>query len=1456
MIKTLNKFIRIINEVLVDGQTYSWALNFDNNELTMYSNGAMVNSLSNTAVIIINAPANAHLYAMAEDSGHLYVVGVQTILSIEYLTVWKVTFSANQEVAEFIKLDSIPLVATEGFDIKVYSNPETQYVHKLYITVMEGKTYLENAQHFVINLLDSNGAVLRNLESFYIDLAPCISTAVPYDGALHIGVYRYTYRLVRANQHYTNWAPLSNTVQIGAGIVATNPGSSSITGEEDHTSLPKSSESVNIKINVTTEEYTHIELARIYYYHSAKAPIIEIIKLIPIYEKGQYVYRDTSNYGGILQVLSVAELIVPNMYYKYAFAAFAENYMFIANLLSVVYKPVYKPTIIQYGYFAVGQTPENLYAVYSVGSIPLEGYPMENLYQPAGFGNVFTAHEIAEGYQEGLPVHKYLDNEAILTGQEGPPTLNEQGLPGASGSTCSVTFHTLSGQTIYTSSTLKPASTSTPETLRGVHNGNAYMLGVVLYSNKGQRSNVIPLGIVNVPDLDFGVDNNPLIGTDGKLRYTQMRVSLASLPLDTTRVQLVYVKRKAEDLRTFGMGIALPLNSNISTTEHRLKYPVHIYAETDVKGVAIFSPDIATGALDENLVNTAGIVVRGKYALNRTITTDISHTTAITTKIDEALDIFVTRPKTVYKQIEHTDVSFPLNANSPTALPVKTLVVAYAEGLQNGVMSDCVIAPLYAPIEEWQIHTGYYVQFTKSVVPYGGNRALAKQTQTYEPFSDVTEVTNREVTLIAYGDVYTEIAVMQTHSQMRAAENFTNNNTFASYLLFPTQSLVNSSAQFANLSNIISSKTGRYLAPTGNKLYVETVNNVKTEYKLPNYDLYSYFTPYTAIMELFSYMTDSNIVDNSTKFPVMVRNSERKFAGDFKDAYLLYKSNNFAEMKGIHAQVTQMLEFNSRIIMFQESAISMLYVNELSQVMDTSNEVIAIGKGDVLGAAGGKAYQVLFTNIGCGYNTNIIRSNSALYWLDSRNRHIYRWTGNQEAPQAISLLNGIPDIFDKIVKASTKLVGSYEGSTGNVYLTVLNYTGTGALEKSEVATVSAYNLDAKVTIRITNYTGYVPEIGDTVLMFVLNESILATVSGVEELPGVTDLQLTNVSDISILAQGVTGNMLLTSNGNDLPIKDFTVTVYTYSLAMDLLCKPEYLELTLGDTVYLSHEYPNSIWKIIDMTSEMLLVEHLYGNAIPNVATVNLLWHAKYLTSFTIVYSEIKNEFVNILSMTPVNYIHFNKMMYTVPHAETHSYTEVKLWKHDKKVRNTFYGKFYPSVLRFVMNARTTQFWHILRILADVQTTDTDNTRIDWAGSINRNFQYIRIKAHHKTTDMIKLVTQKNDMLLESYNETTGYLNTMANMQPNASVPHSFDSALDIQFLKFYNIEREDDYWQITLPRVRSESYPNVPLSYTDDPTPHGDFYEDIKSRWVEVSIYYLPENPYTKIKMYEFTETQ
>lgn len=155
---------------------------------------------------------------------------------------------------------------------------------------------------------------------------------------------------------------------------------------------------------------------------------------------------------------------------------------------------------------------------------------------------------------------------------------------------------------------------------------------------------------------------------------------------------------------------------------------------------------------------------------------------------------------------------------------------------------------------------------------------------------------------------------------------------------------------------------------------------------------FNLFNPvYNQIDNFFSYkIMDADSYKNE-KYPNQITWSKSKNNAADVDMWTNVTLASILEMDGDKGKISSLQRFNDQLICFQDSGISQILYNENVQISSTEGVPIEIANS---GKVQGKRY--ISNTIGCSNKWSICKTPVGLYFMDSNDKNIYRFTGGLE----------------------------------------------------------------------------------------------------------------------------------------------------------------------------------------------------------------------------------------------------------------------------------------------------------------------------------------------------------------------------------------------------------------------------------------------------------------------------
>ena len=152
---------------------------------------------------------------------------------------------------------------------------------------------------------------------------------------------------------------------------------------------------------------------------------------------------------------------------------------------------------------------------------------------------------------------------------------------------------------------------------------------------------------------------------------------------------------------------------------------------------------------------------------------------------------------------------------------------------------------------------------------------------------------------------------------------------------------------------------------------------------IQDFDLYTYNSVYSVPdkSKVF-FPKPSDFQDNST-IDSRVIYSQKKINGEFIDSWTSFYANNFKDVDTAYGKIVKLMDFNNRLLYFQERGIGVLAMNEREVVKSELGNTLTIGTGEML-----DRYDYISNKSGTKFPKSIVPSNTTIYYVDDFNKKI------------------------------------------------------------------------------------------------------------------------------------------------------------------------------------------------------------------------------------------------------------------------------------------------------------------------------------------------------------------------------------------------------------------------------------------------------------------------------------
>ena len=145
---------------------------------------------------------------------------------------------------------------------------------------------------------------------------------------------------------------------------------------------------------------------------------------------------------------------------------------------------------------------------------------------------------------------------------------------------------------------------------------------------------------------------------------------------------------------------------------------------------------------------------------------------------------------------------------------------------------------------------------------------------------------------------------------------------------------------------------------------------------------------YNNINDYFSYniLTDEQF--KNINFITSYTWSTDKIAGEKIDSWTNVKLTANLDLDGSYGALRKLINFNDRILAFQDKAISMIAYNERGMIQDAAGLPIELSKNTAV-----EGHTVLVSNIGCTNKWSVVKTLNGIYFIDNINKALYVFNG-------------------------------------------------------------------------------------------------------------------------------------------------------------------------------------------------------------------------------------------------------------------------------------------------------------------------------------------------------------------------------------------------------------------------------------------------------------------------------
>ena len=179
--------------------------------------------------------------------------------------------------------------------------------------------------------------------------------------------------------------------------------------------------------------------------------------------------------------------------------------------------------------------------------------------------------------------------------------------------------------------------------------------------------------------------------------------------------------------------------------------------------------------------------------------------------------------------------------------------------------------------------------------------------------------------------------------------------------------------------------------------YIETVNRVHNDvYNQENNAATKFFAK--------DFLLSTNEI-----FPHRLWASDKKIDGEFLDSWRSFKDTNFIEVEGHYGPINKVINFQDKLLFYQNRAFGIGSINERSMIQDTNGVQVAVGTGTVL-----DHFRYISNSTGSFHQFSVVASGNSIYHFDVYLSKLYKYGQGGAAP--LSDVEGMSTFFQDEVQ--------------------------------------------------------------------------------------------------------------------------------------------------------------------------------------------------------------------------------------------------------------------------------------------------------------------------------------------------------------------------------------------------------------------------------------------------------
>lgn len=905
-------------------------------------------------------------------------------------------------------------------------------------------------------------------------------------GELKSGSVSYAFRYIKQGGQYSLFSPASTIIPIGRNIDL-NLSFKDYKGDDIYDPDASYTSNRGVALEISTfggspDIYDYIEVISLWYSDADAVPDINIVARIPLSSDKDtaldYDYQCTDTGKNLFGSLTYEDYINQNINFSAKDLVLKDNRLFVGNIEDRYFdldedatwsgkSPGDKWDARAYRFDSTSKC--ELLSISQVVSWVIGSYPVTPDYTLNGPTPSYTSVN-----EEADAINPFNRATATLTDEQNSTSgLQKYQVDGStiggSGPNISYIFDYRDNYMASLGSTAGSYRGNIENIeqlglIKGFQRDEVYRFGIVFFDKKGRQSFVKWIGDIRINDINDTRSGDSSISYENSSneyysRTTYPFFTLTNRPQidgEDLEWQVVYVPRNAGDKGVVMTGMVQPTYltpSGLITAGLRPytigEYEANAGSMFDKTMVNLVSPEI--NYREQDYLNIEYIQIAGAYTADNcsadtatskvkewfvtpiTDTTDPSGAThqLITRKYPECGvlgSIYLSRRvvDAFQKSVPPTTDDFEYSVGNND---YANYTLGGGAGGWHGTCFTCSITSAFVD------HVGdahYYYGYGRKDVfesQYGGLSYISRQQNTYIPA--FVQHTNQTTTgqslpsgdtfiqLFEYGNVFACTDSNGDLDNLIAGTNY----TYSDFHLLVCETTLNLNTKLDT------------------SFFREFYNSNVSEVVFINEDTYEHSTNGVSWGKMYNYNDAYNKREDSKSFfskpayfnqiddhNTRIRYSDIAIDNTDIDNLIKFRANNYNDANKNYGELNRLIEFQDRIFSFQNNAVSLVSINPRVTQQSQDGVSILLGTGEVI-----DKFHYLTTEVGCQDNSDIIKSFSALYWLDKNNKKIYTFNGSLES---VTDVKGMHTYLKNNIYEDSYFKGVYDIKNSEVIMTV------------------------------------------------------------------------------------------------------------------------------------------------------------------------------------------------------------------------------------------------------------------------------------------------------------------------------------------------------------------------------------------------------------------------------------